>query len=307
MATTISEFHGAAPGSLVSMNNATKKWCPFIDQKCIKKQGACSLQSASGEPVIICPNRLYADHFGTLASIAVECFGAAAEIVTPAEAHTRWVGKALTGNEVIVYGKWWGGEIGISAPSSDDTVSGTFKIDFVLSFVDDNLDPKSMVAVEVQTIDTTNTYRDAGAYYYSAKPGQNLDPSLEATTAGFNWENVNKRILPQIIYKGHALRREKLAQHGLYFVLPDQVYQKILGRVGGRLLEYPKGPGTVTFKTYALGALASDGRRPLNIVQSMTTTVEQIAFAFVSPQNLPEIGVYEKALNARAEELRKKR
>jgi hypothetical protein len=253
MATTIVEFHGAAPGAQISRDNASLRWCPFIDAKCIKVRGACSLQPVGGEPVIICPNRLYADHYETLSEIAMGCFGASDELITPEKAAERRANGALTGNEVLVYGKGWGGEVGITAPAAEDSSGGTFKIDFILSHVGPDLEPLSLVAVEVQTIDTTNNYRNAADHYYSLAQGQNPDQSKESTNAGYNWENVNKRILPQLIYKGHALRREQLAQHGLFFVLPDQVYDKILARVGGDLLEYPKGPGTITFHTYTLG------------------------------------------------------
>ena len=49
------------------------------------------------------------------------------------------------------------------------------------------------------------------------------DRSPEYSNAGMNWENVNKRILPQLIYKGHVLRREELCRKGLFFVCPKHV------------------------------------------------------------------------------------
>ena len=54
-----------------------------------------------------------------------------------------------------------------------------------------------------------------------------------------NWENVNKRILPQIIYKGHVLRLEERCTKGLYFVCPKQVYSRIRERLGGNLRADP--------------------------------------------------------------------
>ena len=168
------------------------------------------------------------------------------------------------------------------------------------------LEPRAIVAVEVQTIDTTNSYKKASTSYYAEQP----HPSKwgeGGTNAGFNWENVTKRILPQIIYKGHALRREKLARHGLFFVLPDPVLQKIRTRIGGALLEYPKGPGTVTFHSYQLAEDWLAGERPIELVTEFTTTVEQIAFAFVSPQNLPPLGIYEDTISTKLKALRRKK
>ncbi len=45
-------------------------------------------------------------------------------------------------------------------------------------------------------------------------------PFTGYSKAGVNWENVSKRILPQLIYKGYVLRRERLCSKGLFFVCP---------------------------------------------------------------------------------------
>ena len=71
------------------------------------------------------------------------------------------------------------------------------------------------VAIEVQSIDTTGNYQAEREAYL----GDRI-VCREDSTAGLNWENVNKRILPQIIYKGHVLRREPLCQKGLFFICP---------------------------------------------------------------------------------------
>lgn len=308
MPTRITEFHGAAPLSQFSREMAAEKWCPFIDAKCKKTRsgGACSLAALAQEPVIICPNRLYGGNFQIIRDIAVECFGDTADLVTAEQAEERRRSETLSGDEVIVYGQGFSGELGISAPSEDEGSEGTFKIDYLLTSTDRNLVPNSIVAIEVQTIDTTNSYSDASSAFYAEKSYQN-SKGTDQTSAGFNWENVSKRILPQVIYKGHALRRERLAQYGLYFVLPDQVFSKIKTRVGGRLLEYPKGPGTVTFKSFVLSDEKPDGTRDVLPKETLTTTVEQIAFAFVSPQNLPDLGVYEATLTERLAKLSRKR
>ena len=73
------------------------------------------------------------------------------------------------------------------------------------------------------------------------------------STAGLNWENVNKRILPQIIYKGHVLRREPLCQKGLFFICPTPVYNKIAERLGGNLTEIHQQAGSVTIMRYDIG------------------------------------------------------
>lgn len=307
MPTRIVEFHGAAPLSTESLKNASKRHCPFVNDACKKSRsgGACSIATPSQEPVIICPNRLYDENFQVIRNIAAECFDIDPELITSIEAERRRRHNSLSGNEVVVFGQGFSGEIGISAPSEDDS-DGTFKIDFLLSQVDADLQPTSIIAIEVQTIDTTNSYKAASDAYYKETSYVN-EAGNDFTPAGFNWENVSKRILPQIIYKGHALRRERLAQNGLYFVLPDQVLSKIKTRVGGELLNYPKGPGTVTFKSYVLSPLGTQGERSLVPKDVFTTTVEQLAFAFVSPRNLPPLGIYEDTLAQRLAKLTRKR
>lgn len=307
MPTKILEFHGFVPLSDESKAFAARKWCPFVDAKCKKVQsgGACALQGPSSQPVIICPNRLYGNQFEVIGRIARETFGADCDLINDVDAEKRRRAGTLNGREVVVFGQGYSGEVGIKAPAAEGE-TGSFKVDYLLTKVGDELEPLSIVAVEVQTIDTTNSYKKASTSYYAEQP-HSSQWGEGSTNAGFNWENVTKRILPQIIYKGHALRREKLAMHGLFFVLPEPVLQKILTRVGSSLLEYPKGPGTVTFHSYQLAENWTGTERPLVAQTEFTTTVEQIAFAFVSPQNLPPLGIYEDTLTARLESLSRKK
>ncbi len=150
------------------------------------------------------------------------------------------------------------------------------------------------VAVEVQSIDTTGNYRGERDAYLKEEsfPG--------TSTAGFNWENVNKRILPQIIYKGHVLRQEPLCQKGLFFVCPAAVYKKISERLGGGLRPYPIQPGAVTMMWYDVGPPVDAGKqRDLLLGGQLTTTIDQVALAFTAPSNLPPPQVYENAIRAK--------
>lgn len=307
MPTKVLEFHGFQPLSDESKAFADLKWCPFVDEKCKKTRsgGVCALQAPTTPPVIICPNRLYGNKFAVIRRIARETFGDECELITDIAAEIRRRNGTLTGREVVVFGQGFSGEVGIKAPTIDGE-AGSFKVDFLLSQIGPQLEPLSIVAIEVQTIDTTNSYKKASVSYYANEPYASKWGE-GSTNAGFNWENVTKRILPQIIYKGHALRREKLAMHGLFFVLPEPVLQKIRTRIGSSLLQYPKGPGTVTFHSYNLAEPGSNAERQLIPATEFTTTVEQIAFAFVSPQNLPPLGIYEKTLSSKLSALSRKK
>ena len=83
------------------------------------------------------------------------------------------------------------------------------------------------------------------------------------------------------------------------FYCPTAVLKKIRARLGTKMLEYPIAAGTITFQAYDLGPdLGIGQRRTLVKGETFTTTVEQVAYAFVSPVNLPSMGVYETAIVA---------
>jgi hypothetical protein len=110
---------------------------------------------------------------------------------------------------------------------------------------------------------------------------------------------VNKRILPQLIYKGHLLEREALCQSGLFFVCPEAVYNKIMDRLGSSLAEYPLKNNSLTFIPMRLLPGTSPGTpRAIEALPSKTTTVQQVQIAFSSPTNLPEAGAYERAIRS---------
>ncbi len=158
---------------------------------------------------------------------------------------------------------------------------------------------KEFVAVEVQSIDTTGNYRQERDAYLAGRDFAGY------SSAGINWENVNKRILPQLIYKGHVLRRETLCRAGIFFVCPAPVYERINVRVGGQLMKYPAlAPGTLTFRWYDIGPEVQSGEvRRLVFKGQLTTTVEQLAYAFLSPGNLPPEDSYANAIRAKIKAL----
>lgn len=302
MAGRIVEFFGYKPLDPVGQSCAAQVKCPFVESSCIKpRHGACSLEQATGGPVIICPNRLYDNSHNVLDDIAKHAFGDNVAIAKAADIAFLKATGALTGNEVAVFGKFWGSELSIPQPNNPDELeTGGFFIDYVLARLSRTGEMEEFTAVEIQTIDTTNSYREQSEAYFQGKPfidrrGNNPGWS----NAGLNWANVSKRILPQLIYKGYVLRRERRCGKGLFFVCPSAVLNKVRARLGTKLLEYPIAAGTITFQAYDLGPDAGPGvRRALVKGETFTTTVEQVAYAFVSPVNLPPMGVYESAINA---------
>lgn len=236
MATKIAEFFGyrASDTSEEALTAALTAHCPFLNDRCTKIlrdrviAGVCTLKPATSDPVICCPNRLYAADYSFLRDIADIVF----EPGLPMEAGASAKSLARKSNvpAIAVFGKRWGGELRLP----QRTGSGGYFVDWILARLDSSGSLTEFVAVEVQSIDTTGNYRNAINVM--------LQSRVDVTsTAGFNWENVSKRIIPQLLYKGNVLQREAKCKGGLFFVTPQPVYDKIMTRLGGSqgLLPYP--------------------------------------------------------------------
>ncbi|OEJ64080.1 NotI family restriction endonuclease [Magnetovibrio blakemorei] len=308
MALQIVEFFGFKPLDPASTSFVANKRCPFINDDCSKPDhGACSVCQTGGDPVICCPNRIYGNNYQFLQDIADDAFGIGCALIRPNKFKDALQQGSVRGNEVVVFGHRWGQELPLPTPGSRTlgfegrsvgALSRKYYVDWILAKMNVDGSLCEMTATEVQTIDTTGSYRGQSETFMSgAQFTDKQGRSPGYSDAGLNWENVNKRILPQVIYKGHVLRREHKCTKGLYFVCPEQVYTRIRDRLGGELHHYPQGPGTITFRSYTVGPDVSAGNtRELVFAGQFTTTVDQVALAFTSPRNLPEMGVYEEAI-----------
>lgn len=295
MAGTIWEFFGyrTDDSSIEAKAAAAKNQCPIIGEVCEKSfndgvtSGVCALKPMTSQPVICCPIRMYAEEYRILKDVSIKAFGEGLKLVPGREA----LGFATTESEscVAVFGKRWGGELRLPQKSG----RGGYFVDWVLAKLDSTGELEEFVAVEVQTIDTTGTYRNG----YEALMH---DRSTIKTTAGLNWENVSKRILPQLIYKGQVLQRESLCKKGLFFVCPHPVYERIMNRLGGQdgLIRYSLQPASISFLVYDhdCDAPKIDGQLvPLKQTVSHSTTVYKLQEAF-NNVTLPEENVYKAAI-----------
>lgn len=300
MALRIVEFFGYEPLEPQGQAFAATRECPFTNGDCIKpNHGACSVKLVSTGPIICCPNRLYADGYGALSKVGHEVFGAGTELITANEARLRKAQGTLTGNQAVLFGKRWGGELPLPRPPrADGGKAGSYYVDWIVAKIDANGELLEFTALEVQTIDTTGNYSDQAKAYFEGQPFPGMG-GRGYSDSSMNWENVNKRILPQLIYKGHVLRREAKCSKGLFFICPHAVYAKIMERLGNHLHSYPVGNGTITFRSYGLGEIdATTKQRPLVFDSQFTTTIDQVATAFTSPMNLPPQDVYASAIAA---------
>lgn len=295
----ISEIFGyrADDRSETALENIARQVCPFISSYCTKAlgnrtnrtlSGVCAVKQVSpGSPdVICCPNRIYADGYNILRIISQKAFSVDYNLYAGKLA----VGKAKEEKGAIaVFGHGWGGEL----PLPKRQGRGSYYVDWILACLNEDGELTEFTAVEIQTIDTTGSYQNARKALVEHH-------NIEKDTVGLNWENVSKRIIPQIIYKGQVLQREELCKSGLYFVCPKPVYDRVLERLGGKgkLPQFPTQPAAIHFIAYDYlsDVQNTDGEiRPLGVVEEYCTTVYKVQEAF-SAVDLPNQNVYRDAI-----------
>ncbi len=296
MAGYIAEFFGyrADDTSSEAASAAARQICPFTAKACGKIlardriiSGVCAVrQKTENSPdVICCPIRIYAEDYKMLKVIAQKAFGCELKLYSGRAA----VDKARQENGAIaVFGHGWGGELRLPQRQGQ----GAYFVDWVLARLDSTGELVEFTAIEVQTIDTTGNYREARNALID---GRRIVPD----TVGLNWENVSKRIIPQLIYKGQVLQREDLCRSGLFFVCPSPVYERVLNRLGGKqkIPRFPTQPASIHFVAYDyLPGDHTDGEIvPLGIIEEHCTTVYKVQEAF-SAMDLPEGNVYRDAI-----------
>ena len=303
MALKIVEFFGFSPLDPVAKRHVEKRECPFVKKACIKPDhGACSvITPKETQPIICCPNRMYANDFQILKQIAKEVFCIDCNFIglEYLERIKKNSNKNFIGNEVIMFGRYKAGELSLPTPKGQKkSETSKYYIDWVLAQLDNSGEVKEIVAVEIQTVDTTGNYSDQSKSLFQGIPFKGAKgASSGLSKSNLNWENVNKRILPQLIYKGRALQREDLCKSGLYFVCPIQVMDHILQRLGDNLHDHKPGSGTITFCAYKIDNNAASGlHRSIIPDRRFTTTAEEVGIALTSPRSIPEPNSYAKAV-----------
>lgn len=278
--------------------------CPFIGDSCKKQRsgGVCSITPAElREPVIICPQRLYERSHRFLREIAWDAIASS----QPDACNLANDGLPVLhrGDEAVMAARTsgrievgaFGGSLGseIKLPPAIEG-GGSYSVDFTIVAVSPEGDIISFVPIEVQTIDTTNNYK-------KSVEAHDHDGSIVSSGVGLNWENVSKRILPQLITKGLMLQAERLCTHGMFFVTPQTVFDRIALRLGGlgAQREIPKQPGSITFVRYGYDRASNHPPLLLERTGTLTISTSDMSLAFISPRNLPVAGSYESRLRNR--------
>jgi hypothetical protein len=164
--------------------------CPFIERTCTKRSTAdkqhpypvCTLRKGATSAIAVCPKRFYEIDF-------------LSDIVRHA-----WLGKSPE-NPVI---------------ANEVKIDGFGNVDFVISDLEADGTINQFLSVELQAIDITGSARLA---YDAILQNKMLS---KRPTYGFNWKNVAKRYMNQLISKGY------LHHHWgtkIVAVIQDEVYE----------------------------------------------------------------------------------
>lgn len=276
------EVFGYAPDD--TTNTARTLWnleaCPFINKACIKHNhdksivyGTCTVTSPYGDTVI-CPNRLYANNYATIWAVAKDAFGSGYAHLTFEQYIQQ---RTNVGNCIVALGKNSGKEVQLGQALSMDWVLVKIEAHKLVEYV----------GIEVQSIDITGNYRDAWHSYKNLP--NNPNGVLSSSEHGLNWANVHKRLIPQLIRKGVVYSRSNLVKKGLYFIVPEIVYNKFEDVVGDDIPALETADeSSITVFTYGLGNKVEHGnQRNLEQIRTIRFSLKEFSNRFITGANLP--------------------
>jgi len=214
--------------------------CPFTDTICTKRSHlindpfpVCSIerwtktegQMTAKGPVCVCPNRLYEANI--FKDVIKHC----------------WPGRKPASYKVAY----------------EVSLSSLGKIDCVLAQTDSANNIIQFVSVELQTVDITGSYFPAYNAFINSK---RLD---KRPVYNFNWRNVYKRYIMQLIFKGfsHHHWGTKIVAV-MQDVLVDKLWEV------GRFQETPIKDSNIVFLSYRMKK-KSNGRYHLKLIRPIGT------------------------------------
>lgn len=200
--------------------------CPYIKSPCLKR----SKQLADNEPYPICSLwKRFSDEADPIEDLIFVC------------PKRFYAVDFLT--EVIEH-CWPGNEPKNPQVAPEVQMKGFDNVDFVIADISENGEVDQFLSVELQAIDITGSVFKA---YGAIRAGVDLD---KRPTYGFNWDNVYKRYITQLIRKGYFHHHWKSK---IVAVIPEQVYQYIVSRADFIRSPDVKSPQVnIIFMTYRL-------------------------------------------------------
>ena len=160
-------------------------------------------------------------------------------------------------------------------------MKGFGKVDFVIADVNEDGSVAQFLSVELQAIDIS------GSVINSYRAIVDGDAAHKPHSRGFNWDNVYKRYVTQLIRKGYFHHHWGTK---IVAVIPEQVFQYIIGRASFLTSNDIKAPDSnIVFVTYALTgdeAVAPKGYRPklVRCVATSHSALQQAMMYAVAPK-----------------------
>ena len=268
----ILELYGLAAMDPLVSSRVVDRECPFTKSRCVQllqgslnPTGVCVVSSGSTKsPIVICDNRFYGDDHATLRLAANDVFGTVPFIL--GGTYDDLKARLTKGSVVVAFGENSGGRVQVSG-------KGKVSFDWVLQQYTGSRRGKFM-AIEVETLQTTGSYRSALDGYRLHHSGKKaiIPPSAH----GIDWAVIAKTILPDLIRKGLIVGGNPNC-FGYQIVLPDAM----LARIDEMFEDVPDmgrhGQNVMSFRAYAADRSTSSGVR---LTRSMNLLTRDVAAAF---------------------------
>jgi Restriction endonuclease NotI len=244
----------------------SKYLCPFVGKACTKRSTAdksnpypvCSLRKSGGHVVAVCPKRFHERDF-------------LKDVIEHA-----WTGPKPA-NPVI---------------ASEVKMAGFGNVDFVISEVAEDGSISQFLSVELQAIDITGSARPA---YEGILEGRMLS---KRPTYNFNWKNVAKRYMNQLISKGYYHHHWGTK---IVAVIQDEVYDYFRKDANFFTTSDLSDPQVnIVFMIYAFENGGTDGREKRLVLQRMEGThhsnLQQAVLYKTAPDKAAFISRIKKAM-----------
>jgi len=249
--------------------------CPFTGAPCTKTNhdrtltyGTCVL-SAAGRLVVVCPKRFYGAGHHILKTLGAQHFPG-----LPVLDFDEYRRSRPNAEVAVLLGQGSGREVSAGNMSLDWVIaraSAGRLVDFVV--------------IEVQSIDITGNYRDCWDGYRRFRVRRSDVSQIPPGEFGFNWANVHKRIIPQLLRKSLLIQKAGIQSRGIELLLPDQVFAKFDEVMGFSSLQNysPQDSQSIRVRSYALGASPGPtGFRELTMTHTVSTSFESFSARFIS-------------------------
>lgn len=217
--------------------------CPYLGKTCTKR---AQKTGEGDEPYPVCSIWRGAKYSGVAADDLI--------VVCP----KRFLGVDFL--QAVIDRCWVGPLPANPRFASEVKMEGFGNVDFVIADISEAGDVQQFLSVELQTIDITGSVRAA---YTALRDGSRLD---KRPSYGFNWKNVYKRYVTQLIDKGffHHHWNSKIVA-----VIPEQVYRYIRDNADFMVIPNVRDSKVnIIFMTYVL---VDDPNRPGEFIPQLTT------------------------------------